>query len=286
MNDALGQQQRERESTASCPLCGGGRAQSCKPIGGHAMLRCADCGFVFASDRHVPPDLYETAYTSEGEYAGLLAAAREQKGGQGHFDWMHRWAIDRVKPFGERRILDLGCGVGSALHLAQRAGWTPHGQDASENALRVAREVFGVHTYSCSVQQIADRGHRFEFVTAFNLIEHLPEPMPYLSAVRRLVTDDGWFGVAVPNYDSYAMRNTSCPQWLPPYHLSFFTLETLRLALRKAGFELVEHRVKFASWSGVEGPKWRRLALAPYLVANALIGRLRGNGIVAMARAA
>jgi 2-polyprenyl-3-methyl-5-hydroxy-6-metoxy-1,4-benzoquinol methylase len=249
------------------------------------MLRCPDCTFVYARDRHVPPAFYDAAYTQDGEYSGLLNGALEQKQGRAGFDWMHEWTIARVRPFGQRRMLDLGCGVGSAAFLAQRAGWDAHGQDVSENALRVAREVFGIKASNDSIESLVELGQRFEFITAFNLIEHLPDPMPYLKTVRRLVTDDGYFGVAVPNYDSYAMRHTSCPQWLPPYHLSFFTLRTLRTALAGAGFELFAHKIKFAAWSGVEGPKWRRLGLVPYLVANALIGRLRGGGIVALARA-
>lgn len=265
-----------------CPLCGSD-AGAWKPINGHAMRRCSSCTFVFATDRHVPANLYEEAYTSEGEYGGLLASAEAQKRLAGSFDWMHEWVINNgPRPFGQWCMLDLGCGVGSAAFLAQRAGWNAHGQDTSENAMRVAREVFGIKTCAESIDQIAER---FELVTAFNLVEHIPDPMAYLRNVRRLVTDDGYFGIVVPNYDSYAMQHTTNRQWLPPFHLNFFTLRTLASALESSGFRLEKQTVRLFSWSGVEGPRWRKLALLPYLVANGLIGRLRGNGIVAIARA-
>jgi hypothetical protein len=44
--------------------------------------------------------------------------------------------------------------------------------------------------------------------------------------------------------------------------------------------------MRMISWSGIEGPRWKRWMLVPYLLANSAMGRLRGNGILAVARAA
>lgn len=249
------------------------------------MRRCVRCGFVFAADRRIPPGLYDEAYTEQGEYGDLLTGAQALRDERGHFDWMHQWAVDHAKLTGARRALDVGCGVGSALHLAKQAGWEPHGHDVSGNALRVAHEVFGVTTHPEPIDEMAARGERFDLVTAFNVVEHVPDPIAYLRTLRRLTADGGHFGIAVPNYDSYAMRHTDDPQWLPPFHLNFFNLSTLKQALAAAGFTLRAHKVKFASWSGIPGPKWKRYLFSPYLIANGLIGRLGGNGIVAVATA-
>jgi SAM-dependent methyltransferase len=250
------------------------------------MLRCLSCGLVYAADRHVPPGLYEEAYTDEGEYGTHFRHARGILEGKAPIDWMATWIIDRVPPFGQKRYLDLGCGVGSSVYAAQQKGWIATGQDVSENALRAAREVFNVQTTPESVGAIAASGRQFELITALNLIEHLPDPLGYLKIVRKLVVDGGQIGLVVPNYDSYAMRHTTCAQWLPPFHLNFFTLRTLDAALRLAGFRLTKHHTRFASWSGVDGGTARKLLLAPYLVANALIGRLRGNAVIAIAQTA
>jgi SAM-dependent methyltransferase len=246
------------------------------------MRRCPACSLVYAANREVPAGLYEAAYSVQGDYGAKLSFARELREGTASFDWSHSWVLDQVRPFGQRRALDLGCGVGAALYLAGRAGWSPHGQDISENALRVAREVFGCVTYSESIDQLAARGEKFELITAFHLVEHLPQPLAYLKTVRQLLADGGYFGVVVPNYDSYAMRYTHCAEWLPPFHLNFFTLRSLRNALSRAGLRIITHKTKIASWRGIEGPKYKRYVLLPYLVANGLIHRLRGNIIVAL----
>jgi SAM-dependent methyltransferase len=270
--------------TVLCPVCGAEPGDA-PAISNHPMLRCRQCRLIYARNREVPSGLYESAYAPQGDYAGQLEAARAQLAGTGSFDWSHQWVFDQVRPSGQRRALDLGCGVGSALHLAKQAGWLPHGQDISQNALRVAREVFGCLTFSESIDQLAAQGKKFELVTAFNLVEHLPQPLAYLKTVRQLVADGGCLGVVVPNYNSYAMRHTHLAEWLPPFHLNFFTFQSLQGALAGAGFRVIAHKTKIASWRGIEGPKYKRYLLLPYLVGNGLIGRLRGNIIVALAQA-
>ena len=250
------------------------------------MLRCQGCHLVYARQREVPAGLYEAAYTPQGDYGAQLTHARQLFEGTVPPNWDHRWVFERVRPFGSRRSLDLGCGVGAVLHMAKQAGWSAFGQDISENALRVAREVFGCVAFSESIAQLAAHGEKFELITAFNLLEHLPEPLAYLKTVRELMVDGGYVGLVVPNYDSYAMRRTRNPEWLPPFHLSFFTLETLRGTLSRAGLKVIAHQTRIASWRGIEGPRLKRSLLLPFLVANGLIHRLRGNIIVVLAQAA
>jgi 2-polyprenyl-3-methyl-5-hydroxy-6-metoxy-1,4-benzoquinol methylase len=268
-----------------CPVCTS-EPTTAPDISGHPMLRCQKCSLVYAAAREVPAGFYDAAYSADGDYSEHLTVARGHLAGTRNFEWSNRWVFERVQPFGRRRSLDLGCGVGSALHLAKQSGWLPHGQDISQNALRVAREVFDAKTFSESIDQMAAQGEKFELITAFNLIEHLPQPLAYLKTVRQLMTPDGYLGIVVPNYDSYAMRNTHLAEWLPPFHLNFFNRQSLEHTLALAGLEVIAHKTQIASWRGIEGPKYKRYLLLPYLLANGVIGRLRGNLVVVLARIA
>lgn len=205
--------------------------------------------------------------------------------GQGA-DWMHAWAIRRVRPFGEARYLDLGCSVGSALYLARKARWNTYGQDISQQALSAARELTGSQTFDEDLAALANRGLKFEFVSAFNLIEHLPEPLAYLKDVRRILAPGGYFAVAVPNYDSYHMRHATWDQWLPPFHINFFNLKTLTSALKAADLEIMDHRIKPISLSGFPGSRLKQLIMLPYIVSLMALRGPQGNGIVALARCA
>lgn len=268
----------------ACLLCGSPLVPT-RPITGHPMVRCRACSFVYAMERDIPEQLYEEAHSEGGSYGDHVAGLRQEIDTGQAPDWMHPWVIDRVKPFGESRMLDLGCGVGTALYIAKRAGWKTTGQDISKNALAHAKALAGSETLEEDLPTIAASGRKFELVTAFNLIEHVPDPLSYLKDVRKVVKDGGMFGVAVPNYDSYGMRHATTEQWLPPFHINFFNLKTLRNALRLASFEMVDHRIRFISLSGFPGSRAKQAVLAPYLAVNAVIGRLNGNGIVALARA-
>jgi SAM-dependent methyltransferase len=249
------------------------------------MWRCTGCGFVFAVDRHIPPGLYDSAYADGGGYTFLARRIQQLIADGSGADWMHQWVFDQIHPFGEKRLLDLGCSSGSALYLGKKAGWQPHGQDASKEALKIAHELVGATTYDTEISDLIAAGQTFDLVTAFNLIEHLPDPMQYLTDMRKLVAPGGMVAVAVPNYNSYTMRHTPWDLWLPPYHINFFSLNNLSEALQRSGFQILRHKIRFLSLSGFPGSRVKQLLYMPYLLGNAAIGRLNGNGIVCTAKA-
>jgi 2-polyprenyl-3-methyl-5-hydroxy-6-metoxy-1,4-benzoquinol methylase len=267
-----------------CPLCATPTGPA-KAISGHPMARCPSCGLVIARDRTVPPGLYEAAYTNEGEYRDSVALAQHLKARGDVPRWDMRWVLDQVKPFGMRRHLDLGCGIGEALCAADLRGWKVHGVDASENACRTVREVLRFDAFVGTPSDLVSRGLQFEFVTAFHLLEHIPDPVSYLRDVCKLLVPGGCLGIAVPNYDSYLVRTTKNPQWLPPYHVNYFTRESMQGMLRHNGLQTVSHHARFLSWGGIEGSALKRFSLLPYLFLNGVAGRLRGSIFTLIARA-
>jgi 2-polyprenyl-3-methyl-5-hydroxy-6-metoxy-1,4-benzoquinol methylase len=182
-------------------------------------------------------------------------------------------------------MLDLGCGVGDAMIRAEARGWKVHGQDISLNACRAANEVLGLTAFCGTPRDLLDQGRQFELVTAFHLLEHLPDPRSFTRLIRRLVVDGGYLGIAVPNYDSYTVRHTTYAQWLPPFHINYFTTSSLSHLLSACSFRVECSHVRLFSWGSIEGPKYKRYAFLPYLMANSLIGRLKGDIIALVAKA-
>ena len=99
----------------------------------------------------------------------------------------YRWNVRRL--FGEREVLDVGCGIGRNLaHLAPRAV----GVDHNEHSVRVCRDrgLTAFSTAEFGDTEYATEG-RFGGLLAAHLIEHLPRPdavdvlagyLPYLAA--------------------------------------------------------------------------------------------------------
>ncbi len=149
------------------------------------------------------------------------------------------------------------------------------------NACQAVKDVLGLPSYG-TLKDLVEEGRQFELITMFHLLEHLPDPLTFIRLARRLVADGGYLGIAVPNYDSYTVRHTTNAQWLPPFHINWFTLRSLSHLLSACSFRIESSRGRFISWGGIEGPKYKRYALLPYLI---LIGRLKGNIVALVARA-
>jgi hypothetical protein len=117
----------------------------------------------------------------------------------------------------------------------------------------------------------------FDWVTAFEVLEHQPDPLGFLRAARGLLVPGGRLCGSVPNRDRVlASRERSRSDGdFPPHHFLWFSHGSLEATLRAAGFSQV--RVEPIAERDPE-------AFAAYLE-NALLGSLTGAGKRAVRRA-
>ncbi|HUC35643.1 MAG TPA: methyltransferase domain-containing protein, partial [Acidimicrobiales bacterium] len=91
-----------------------------------------------------------------------------------------------------------------------------------------------------SLASLTDLGP-IDVATMWHSLEHVPEPMPLLTALRQQMQPRGTLFVAVPNIQSAQARMTG-GSWLHldvPRHLSHFGPAGLQRALEDGGFEIV-----------------------------------------------
>lgn len=85
------------------------------------------------------------------------------------------------------RLLDVGCGAGLALQLADKRGATVTGLDASEGLLAVARErVPAADLRQHDLENLPYPGGSFDAVTAFNSVQYAGDPVAALREMRRV----------------------------------------------------------------------------------------------------
>jgi len=141
------------------------------------------------------------------------------------------------------RVLDVGCSTGAFLAQLQRRfgkDYEALGTDVAGPALDYA-ESKGVPVLRESFLTADFKGRRFDAVTFWAVLEHLPNPQAFLSRTASVLEPGGLCFILVPNFQSLAVRLLrSRYRYILPQHVNYFTSSTLaRLAKREPGLRVI-----------------------------------------------
>lgn len=159
------------------------------------------------------------------------------------------------RPFEGLRLLDIGCGGGLLAEPMARLGATVVGADAAAGNIPVAQvhaEQSGldIDYRNITAEEMAAAGERFDVVLNMEVVEHVSDPLAYLTAVHDLLRPGGLhicstinrnpksFAVAILGAE-YVMR------WLPKgthEWSKFITPDELYDLIRKAGLDPVDRK--------------------------------------------
>jgi 2-polyprenyl-3-methyl-5-hydroxy-6-metoxy-1,4-benzoquinol methylase len=99
---------------------------------------------------------------------------------------------------GTGNLLDVGAGTGDFLKAAQDKGWKISGVEPSDKA----REIAGEKNIQLSESIDKVLGQKFDVVTLWHVLEHLPNLETSIQKIESLVADGGTLIIAVPNFNS------------------------------------------------------------------------------------
>jgi 2-polyprenyl-6-hydroxyphenyl methylase/3-demethylubiquinone-9 3-methyltransferase len=163
--------------------------------------------------------------------------------------------LTQPRPFAGLRILDIGCGGGLLSEPMARLGADVVGADAAARNIPVARlhaEQSGLtidyrHT---TAEDMAAAGEQFDAVLNMEVVEHVSDPLAYLTACQRLLKPGGLMVCSTINRNpkSFAMAIVGAEyvmRWLPKgTHdwKKFITPDELFDLVRQAGLTPVDRK--------------------------------------------
>jgi 2-polyprenyl-3-methyl-5-hydroxy-6-metoxy-1,4-benzoquinol methylase len=209
-------------------------------------VRCSTCKGIFSNITEAD---YERERNNAWDEESPSDAALMFYGGAR--ERAHGKFLDEIPPFGNRRLLDVGCGLGFFLARAQSRGWDVHGIDTSPTWVGLANARLGRERVElATVEESRYAASSFDLVTAWDVVEHIFEPVPFLLRLRELMAPGGKLFIRTPNI-SYAYPVYAARRWLlrhdvelgPTNHVVYFTAHTMRDALWRAGLEACDWSV-------------------------------------------
>lgn len=265
-----------------CHVCGGIHSESFVMKSGLPLRRCTSCMLVYLDQPYDQTryfDKVEMEFFSDGylrrrdlfsERFLICKAKRRMR------------VIQRFKS--SSRLLDIGCGTGELIYVANQLGYQAEGLEYSQSLAEYVRTKYLATVHCGDVGSIA-LPHKYDIVIMSHVLEHTVDPLATLQGISKILNSGGILYVAVPNLDCLESRFQGWGSY-EPYHLWYFNPATLRRLLEKVGYQILNIHTwePYSAWLNtvVRSLMPRQHAVARTTVHRDLSGHLRCLFLAAM----
>ena len=224
-------------SVSRCFSLESGVTSDCQPWREEVRICvCAECGAVQAPIDEQWRRNVEKIYRAYDTYAA--AGGEEQKvldadGMSSRSRVLVEWLVSLGAVPANGEILDVGCGRGAFLAEFSRKfhDWNLSGTEFDDRNAEVLRKL--PRFKSLQTARFADLQGEHDFISMIHVLEHIEDPVAYLTALRRRARNGALFLVQVPDWSENPFALAIAD------HATHFTPQVLEQVARKAGWEPV-----------------------------------------------
>lgn len=235
-----------------CPLCGAREFKTLYHWDKVQIVRCLSCCIIFMNP-HIDEEGQREIFSSPGRIKELLPLLKAE-GGDSPVE-VYQDCLEEVERLTNKgRLLDVGCGTGELLNIAQRRGWEVWGIDNCPSRIAQAKERYNLNNLSVTTLEKADfHEEEFDALVMWDIIEHLSHPNQILQKARRLLKKDGLLLISTANQHSLlgmiadglyrlSLKRVTWPlkTLYPLTHPLYFTPETLKKIVTNNGLTVIK----------------------------------------------
>jgi 2-polyprenyl-3-methyl-5-hydroxy-6-metoxy-1,4-benzoquinol methylase len=139
------------------------------------------------------------------------------------------------------KVLDVGCGWGWFRSYIPNTNYL--GIEFSKQSLQKCKEK-NINVTSVLIQDMAKKEEKFDVVVAFQVIEHIEDPLNFIQSMVDSAVSKGLIIISVPNVDNFmgVMENNYLN--LPPHHVSMWSKQSLLYIAQKLNLEVIDIEIE------------------------------------------
>lgn len=240
----------------NCPICGSGenrekiRSKDFRyniSVEYFSIVECKKCGFLFLN----PRPRGEEAFKFYPSYFYTKDKSVSYKLIEPIFAKAHKSIIKLFKKYKNNgRSLDIGCGNGIFVSAMLEGGFDAWGVEPNSEAERFVDKHIKGRILFKDLKDCAFEGERFDVITCFQALEHISDLGAVLKEMARILKDDGFLYISVPNADFFEFKLFGAYAYNleVPRHLYFFKRPAIIKLLNSNGF----NNIKFLKYTFFE----------------------------------
>jgi SAM-dependent methyltransferase len=225
---------------ATCDCCGSSRWEYLLAADGHRLGRCGNCGLLYVDKRP------STAQRLEEIDQGVFAENRRVNKAKRHFrgEQILRQRYQRLVALAQQlappgRWLDVGCGTGTLLTVAEENGIAIDGIELMPARRDAARQQTSARIYERPLEDLDLPDASYATITMVNVFSHLFSPSATFLELQRVLVPGGilviWTSECGPGIKRHHLWD-----WGLGDHLQFLGEKTIEHYADRFDFELVK----------------------------------------------
>jgi SAM-dependent methyltransferase len=200
--------------------------------------RCASCAHVF-TEGYFTPQAASIVFSSVNPHQKVGHDLEQQR-------YVSARMIEKLLPLVDQGDwLDVGFGNASLLFTAREYGFTPVGIDLRADNVRQLTAL-GIEAHALDLSALPHTG-RYSVISMADVLEHVPFPKDCLRSAWRLLVNEGYLFLSMPNTESMVWQDLDAraanPYWGELEHYHNFSRTRLYALLRECHFQPIRYGI-------------------------------------------